>query len=168
LRLFAPLRRAHGVGQRRVVTVLRQRRAEVDPVAVEVDIVFRHAPVPGETKGVDGVDHQHGGASRYARNLAAPQPIHLRARTAISFDAMGAGNENQHALGVLRAPPGEVGREILPVRSAFRVCDPFERPAGIPGGVEKTGARLVIGGAEAFGGIQVHWESPDVRRGECS
>ena len=80
----------------------RRARVEIEPVAVQIDIVFGHPAHPGETVRIDRVNQQDRGVFGQTAAFAAAQPVDLRARTAKAFDAVRARDQHEHALGRTR------------------------------------------------------------------
>src|SRR5215469_1619251 len=52
-RLIRPALRNDGVAQFLIFPVLRQRLCKIDPIAVQIDVLLRGPPQPGETTRVD-------------------------------------------------------------------------------------------------------------------
>lgn len=147
-RLLGPGPRLHGVGQPVIGEVLRQRLAEVDEVAVQVDILVRHPPAPGEAVRIDRVDQHHGHVRRPLRRLAASQPVDLGPGTTVPFDTMRAGHQDQHACRVRRADPGHVGGQLATLGPSLGMRIGRQRHPRRRRGVQELCARLGVRGAE--------------------
>ncbi len=122
----------------------------VDIVAIEVVAFLGHAPRPGKAIGVDGMDEHRCRVRRQAGHADRGQPIDLETRTAIAFDAMGAGNRHHDLRCVVRPHPGDVGRQRLPARSLGRIVVSEGRRTGESRRGQELVARLAIVGGEGM------------------
>ena len=152
-RCVRPPRRTQRVGQFVIARVARQRLREIDPVAVEIDILVGYASQPRETMGIDSVDHQHRQPRGQTPGLTAAQPIHLRTRATKTFDAVGTRYRHQHPFGRARPEPGDVAMQFRAVRTPLRMLEVLERSTRPRRLVPKPGACRAVIRAEALAGI---------------
>ncbi|MDE1173120.1 MAG: hypothetical protein PW790_05525 [Parvibaculaceae bacterium] len=145
------------IGQQRVmeqgvILIGRKRRAEIDEVAVEVDIVLVHPPPPGKAMGVEGMDENQRCVGGQPVRQPPFQQGRLDRRAAIALDAVRAGNDAEHLLRAGGAYPGHIHRQILSARPFQGMRIGGERAsrllrrrakAGAGGGVIR---RKIIGG----------------------
>ena len=129
-RIRGPFRRVERRGDLVVARVQRQRRREIDEVAVQVDIVLGHAPGPGEAVRIDRVDDQRADAGGQPRRTAAGDPAGLAARAAMPLDPVRRGNKKQRARRIIRPEPGGVDAEVAAVRPLAGVRHGVQRAPG--------------------------------------
>ena len=94
-RLRRPFRGTEDLREFDVTRICRQRRRKIDPVPIDVNIVFIDPALPCEPVRIDGVNRQHARIGGKKLEFLAAQPIHLSARTAIALDAMRARDLNE-------------------------------------------------------------------------
>jgi hypothetical protein len=151
-----PVRRHDGMGQFGVAGVDGQRLAEVDEIAVQVDVLLRRAPPPAEAPGVQRVHVQHRHAGRGCRGVERrrAQQRHLHARPAEALQAVAAAGDDQQPLRVGGAEARHVDGQFLAVAADQRVAVGVGiEPGRVHRGQEQA-ARLRVGLREA--GVDVH------------
>ena len=129
------------------------RRAVVEEVAVEVDVVLVDAPRPGEAPRVDGVDEHQRDVVGQALRQAAAQQEGLDAGAAEALDAVRAGGDEQDARAPRGAPKRTTSRKSGSPSgpgSGWR-CETTAPPASAQA-CRKAAARGGVGGGEAVRG----------------
>lgn len=139
--------------------VLGQGAAEVEAVAVEINVVFVAAAQPGEAMGVEGMDQQHPAAGRQGAVEFIQQNAHLATGSGQALHAVGAGDQQQQGLGRGGAQGRRIDGERLTGRAAVIGQDMAGEPgAGANGGgQERLTGRAVIGTEEVAGGHGGGW-----------
>lgn len=92
--------------------------AEVEAVAVEVDVVLVAAAQPGEAMGVEGMDRQRPAAGRQGAVEFIQQHAHLATGSSQALHAVGAGDQQQQGLGLGGAQGRRINGERLAARAA--------------------------------------------------
>jgi hypothetical protein len=123
-----------------VVGIVGMRRAVVEEVAVEVDVVLVHPPQPGEAVWVEGVHQHQRDAGRPAGGEAVVEQEALDAGAAQPLDAVRTRGNQQHPRCVGRAEPGDVEEQRRTVGAGQRMAMGVNLGAGRRGGGEEVGA----------------------------
>ena len=143
---LVPVRRRQQSGQFKIEAVLGNGLAEIDEVAIDVDIVFIDAAGPGEAVRVGRVDQQHRRIGRQVPVVPLAQEAHLAAAAIVPLDPVRARAGDQHAAGVPGADPGGIRGQLLALRAAPRVQPARHRDAGLAtGGAELVARGPVVG-----------------------
>jgi len=134
--------------------VLGQGAAEVEAVAVEINVVFVAAAQPGEAMGVEGMDQQRPAAGRQGAVEFIQQHAHLATGSGQALHAVDAGDQQQQGLGFVGAQGRRIDGEWLAGRAAVIGQDMAGEPgAGAMGSSqERLTGRAVIGTEEVAGG----------------
>src|SRR5690242_5578830 len=140
-RLVCPVIRAKCCCQFVVVGAPRTLLREVHPVAIQVDVLVRHAPQPRESVRIDGMHEHCRHVSGQTTRLAAFQPVDLRSRSAEPFDPMRARYRDEYFPGIPRSDPRHVGRERFASRSAYWIVVALDFGFRAAGGGQETFAR---------------------------
>ncbi|MCY1362859.1 hypothetical protein D9M69_495970 [compost metagenome] len=124
----------------------RQRLREVHEVAVQVDVLVRHAAAVRKAVRVERMHVQHRHALRLG--LLAPfgvvQREHLHAAAAVAFDAVAGAGDDEQPLGVGVAVERHVHRQLFAVAALERVCMRLDREAGADAALQELLARLGV------------------------
>lgn len=140
--------RGHQQGvQLAIAGIGRPGPAEVDAVAVEVDIVFVGAAEMGEAPGIDRMHQQHRGSGRCqpAGHFLIPDQGGLTARAAEALHAMGARGDDQQVFGIGPADQRGIGGQFLALRAGSARQDvACDGQAARPGRVEEFLPRLGV------------------------
>lgn len=94
-----------------------QRLAEILKIAIEIDVLIRHAADVREAMGVERVDVEHGytGSFRLVSPLLIMQRKHLYARAAIAFYAVAGAADDQKFFRIESTIKRHVYRQIFVV-----------------------------------------------------
>ena len=84
--------------------------------AVEVDVFFVDAPVPGKAVGIEGVDQDELQPGRPVRIAGRFEPTDLGTRARVALDAVRARNNEQARLGVVATEDRDIDREVFALR----------------------------------------------------
>ena len=149
-------RPGRGHDQRRdlvVGGVARRLGDEVAEVAVQVDVLVRRAPPPGEAPGIEAVDVEHGdaGVGRGPVPVGVFEQGDLHARAAEALDAVAGAADDEQRPGVARPVAGDVHRQHLAVAAGQRMDVGLDPEAADPGGGEELVARFGIALREETG-----------------
>ena len=141
--------------------VHRQRRIEVDVVAVQVDVVFVGAVQVRKTVRVDGMHQQqrHAGLFQAREQVGVVQRGDLRAGAAEAFGAVRARGHEQQLLRVDGADQRDVGGQLFAECAAVGLeHERFDGRAALGGGLEELGAGFDVRAREMpRGGGALGW-----------
>ena len=126
--------------------VARRLDREVAEVAVQVDVLVRRAPPPGEAPGIEAVDVEHGdaGVGRGPVPVGVFEQGDLHARAAEALDAVAGAADDEQRPGVARPVAGDVHRQHLAVAAGQRMDVGLDAEAADPGGGEELVARFGV------------------------
>ncbi|MNQ85482.1 hypothetical protein D3C85_1006480 [compost metagenome] len=96
--------------------IIGQCLAEVDVVAVNIDVVFVNPSHPRGAPGVNQVNHQDGNVIRQFTGSEHVQPSALAVRSVVALDTMGAAYCHQYPLGFRISQKRHICTEFLPER----------------------------------------------------
>ena len=120
-----------------------KRGREVNPVAIQIDVVLVHPAHPREAERVDRVNQHHREIVRDVH--AIPEPGGLAHAPGKSFDSMSARDDEEPVPGVGGAENRHISCEASTVGTRERMIMAKQRRAATGTSIEKRGAgRLIV------------------------
>src|SRR3954451_24126133 len=149
-RFVRPLRRADRVSQLVVSRILGQRPGEIDPIAIQVDILVCDPSQPCKPVRVNRMNQQGCETRWQASGFTPCEPVDLRARPGESLDTMGSRNRDQYPLCVPRSEPSDIRAQFAALGAALGMTEGGQLTAASRDRGAKFFTRFPIGSAKTF------------------